>query len=101
VAQARILARNRHLEQAEDLLLPLASRAKAPAEVLDLLARVCVHQGKAAEARALWLRMLNDDPGNTHVLRALLKCATLERVMTKKPSFIRLLFWLRMRYWSR
>ena len=73
LARAAFLARKGELKQAENVLLPLVNKSKARIHAVDLLAKVYAQQGKIEEARALWLRALQEEPSNTHFLRALLQ----------------------------
>jgi len=71
------LARRGNLKQAEELLAPLACKADAPTQVLDLLAKVYAQQRKIKEAQQLLLRALQMEPCNKHFLKALMRCADL------------------------
>lgn len=79
LARAALLARKGKLEQAETLLLPLANQPQSGTNTIDLLAKIYAQQGKIEEARVQWLRALEMEPTNTHFLRALLRCAELQR----------------------
>lgn len=90
--RAGVLARGGNLLQAERLLGTLSATDSSRIEVIGLLAKVYAQQGKSDEAQALWLRALERDPSNTHVLSALTLCA-----YHKKPrleQFVRRYMWL-------
>jgi tetratricopeptide (TPR) repeat protein len=72
-AHAARLARAGRYAAAEELIQPaVASRAAAP-ELLDLLARIRVQQGRAGDAAELWTEALAKDPANANA-RAALDC---------------------------
>ncbi|GAF75969.1 unnamed protein product [marine sediment metagenome] len=73
LSQATRLARDGRLADAEQLLAGRAHAPDAPAVVLDLLAKVYAQQGRLAEARKLWTRALQADPGNPAMAAALAK----------------------------
>ena len=73
LAKAAFSARGGKLNEAEVILLPLANKPNPRTGTLDLLAKVYAQQGKTEEARALWLRALQEEPSNGHFLRALLQ----------------------------
>ena len=73
--RAGMLARAGNLLQAERLLGTLSATDGSRIEVIGLLARVYAQQGKTDEAQALWLKALERDPSNTHILSALTLCA--------------------------
>ncbi|MBN1191223.1 MAG: hypothetical protein JXA46_15815 [Dehalococcoidales bacterium] len=77
LARAANLARKGDLQQAELLLQPLANKPGAPVHIIDLLAKVYAQQKKIREAQVLWLRALQMEPSNKHILKALLRCAEL------------------------
>ncbi|MDD5700746.1 MAG: hypothetical protein PHU23_01745 [Dehalococcoidales bacterium] len=77
LARAADLARKGELQQAELLLQPLANKPGAPVYTIDLLAKVYAQQKKIREAQVLWLRALQMEPSNKHILRALMRCAEL------------------------
>lgn len=77
LAKAADMARKGELQQAELLLQPLANKPGAPVYTIDLLAKVYAQQKKIREAQALWLRSLQLEPSNKHILRALMRCAEL------------------------
>ena len=90
--RAGMLARSGNLLQAERLLGTLSATDSSRIEVIGLLAKVYAQQGKTDEAQALWLKALERDPSNIHVLSALTLCA-----YQKKPrveQFVRRYMWL-------
>lgn len=76
---AGALARRGDFLQAEDLLRTLSDRDSSRIEVIDLLAKIYVQQGKIDQAQALWLKALQRDPSNMHFLSALRLCAGLKK----------------------
>ena len=87
INRASTFARNGNLEQATQLLEPLYKNNNAPKEVIDLLAKVYAQQGKIEQAQALWLKILELDPSDLHVLSALKLCAYYQ-----KPKYEHFLF---------
>jgi len=77
--RAADLARRGDLLQAEDLLRTLSDKDSSRVEVIDLLAKIHVQQGKIDQAQALWLKALRGDPSNIHFLSALKLCACLKK----------------------
>lgn len=63
VLQAFALAATGQLDEAERLLGTEPGQSASPIE-LDLLARIAVHRGDDAHAKALWKRVLETDPQN-------------------------------------
>jgi tetratricopeptide (TPR) repeat protein len=64
---------------AESLLRDLVQRSDAPTEALDLLAKICIQQGRVLEAGGLWRRALEKDQGNTAYLAALARLNRLQQ----------------------
>jgi len=75
ITLAASLARKGDLAQATNLLEPLYDNDNLPIEILDLLAKIYAQQGKIEQAQALWLRALQLEPSNLHILSALRMCA--------------------------
>lgn len=73
--RATRLARKGEFLRAEDLLTKLPDIDRERTEVIDLLARINIRQGKYDRAQALWLQILPRDPANIHFLNALTACA--------------------------
>jgi tetratricopeptide (TPR) repeat protein len=73
VSQAADLALSGSYSSAESLLKDLVQQPEAPTEVLDLLAKIYVQQGRALEASELWRRALEKDPGNLACQAALVR----------------------------
>jgi Tfp pilus assembly protein PilF len=82
LVRAGALARRGDLLEAENLLRTLSDSDSKRIEVIELLARVYVQQGKIDQAQAMWLQALQRYPSNTHFLSALRLCACY-----KKPRF--------------
>lgn len=93
VARAKHLARKGKLKQAELLLVPLSKKQEPPLDVLDLLARIYAQQGKVAEARSIWLGLLEQNPSDRHILQALIDCTFLENLGPIQFSLMRLIPW--------
>jgi len=85
--RAAMLARKGELSQAEDILTPLIESNIPTVEVIDLLARIYAQQGKIDQAQALWLKALELDPSDLHILSALRLCA-----YYTKPKYEHFLF---------
>jgi tetratricopeptide (TPR) repeat protein len=73
VGQAADLALSGSYSSAESLLKDLVQQPEATTEVLDLLAKIYVQQGRALEACGLWRRALEKDPGNLACQAALVR----------------------------
>jgi predicted negative regulator of RcsB-dependent stress response len=78
MAWASLLARKGKLQQAEVIMLPIASQPNASTQSIDLLAKIYAQQRKINEARILWLRALQMEPSNKHFIKALLRCSDLK-----------------------
>ena len=61
-------------------------------EIIDLLAKIYAQQGKIAQAQALWLKALQSDPSNIHLLAALRMCAYYTK--SRSEHFILQHLWL-------
>jgi hypothetical protein len=77
-ATCRVLAREGHYLQAEQQLRNWMSLHAERAELLDLLARICVQQGQLEEAKRSWWAAERIDPGNARRRAALRKLSDLE-----------------------
>lgn len=75
ITLAASLARKGDHIQATNLLEPLYDNNNLPIEIIDLLAKIYAQQGKIEQAQTLWLRALQLEPSNLHVLSALRMCA--------------------------
>lgn len=89
---AGALARGGNLLEAESLLRTLSDSDISRIEVIDLLARIYAQQGKIDQAQALWLKALQRDPSNIHVLSALRTCAYYKR--SRLEHFVLRYLWL-------
>jgi len=89
---AGALARRGDLLQAEDLLRTLSDTDSSRIEVIDLLAKIYVQQGKIDQAQTLWIKALQRDPSNTHFLSALRLCACLRR--SRSEQFVLRYLWV-------
>lgn len=76
---AALLARKGNHVEAENLLEPLCNSANLGIELIDLLAKIYAQQGKIEQAQVLWLKALERDPYNLHILAALRMCAYYRR----------------------
>lgn len=76
---AALLARKGDHVQAENLLEPLCNSDNLRIELIDLLAKIYAQQGKIERAQDLWLKALERDPYNLHILAALRMCAYYKR----------------------
>lgn len=71
LAQATELARAGKYAEAERLLNEMMPGLTVSAGALDLLARIRAQQGRFKEAEALWMQVLQQEPGNRQVQAAL------------------------------
>lgn len=92
LTRAASLARKGDLLQAESLLVTLSDDDKVRPEAIDLLAKVYAQQGKIDQAQALWLKALQSDPSNIHLLSALRMCAYYTK--SRSEHFILQHLWL-------
>lgn len=92
ITLAASLARKGDLAQATNLLEPLYDNDNLPIEIIDLLAKIYAQQGKIEQAQALWLRALQLEPSNLHILSALRMCAYYKK--SKYEHFILQHSWL-------
>ncbi len=75
LSRAAELARNGNHAAAEALLRDLTTGADAPAEALELLARIAAQQGRTREAEALFERAAAADPSDSRYHEALARLA--------------------------
>ena len=92
LTRAASLARKGDLLQAESLLVTLSDEDQVRPEAIDLLAKVYAQQGKIDQAQALWLKALQSDPSNIHLLSALRMCAYYTK--SRSEHFILQHLWL-------
>ena len=92
ITQATSFARKGDRAQATNLLKPLYDNNNLPIEIIDLLAKIYAQQGKIEQAQALWLRALQLEPSNLHILSALRMCAFYKK--TRYEHFILQHSWL-------
>ena len=90
--RAALLARKGKHIKAENLLEPLCNNDNLRIEAIDLLAKIYAQQGKIEQAQGLWLKALEKDPSNLHVLAALRMCAYYTKSRTE--HFILQHLWL-------
>lgn len=74
IVEASRLIREGQSRQAEQLLLPLLTKKRAPVGAVDLLAKLYSRRGQVQEAAALWRWALELDPGNRMYQQALADC---------------------------
>jgi hypothetical protein len=74
-AHAAGLARRGKYHAAEELIQPVIASGAASPQLLDLMARIRVQQGRVDEAAALWREALSKDAGNAG-FRAALDCVS-------------------------
>ena len=79
ISEAADLALGGKYDAAETLLRELLQRPDAPAEALDLMAKICVQQGRVVEAGELWGRAVARYPGNSGCRAALARLSRLQR----------------------
>jgi outer membrane protein OmpA-like peptidoglycan-associated protein len=79
VSEAAELALGGNYDAAEALLREVVQRPDGPVEALDLMAKLCVQQGRVAEAGQLWGRAVARDPGNSGCRAALARLNRLQR----------------------
>ncbi len=79
VSEAAELALGGKYDAAEALLRELVQRPDAPVEALDLMAKICVQQGRVVEAGELWGRAVARDPGNSGCRAGLARLNRLQR----------------------
>lgn len=77
--RAALLARKGNYVEAENLLKPLCNSDNLRIEIIDLLAKIYAQQGKIEQAQDLWLKALDRNPSNLHILAALRMCAYYKR----------------------
>ncbi|MGA2035735.1 MAG: hypothetical protein ABSG68_26090 [Thermoguttaceae bacterium] len=95
VSRATELARVGRYDDAEALLRDLVP-AGLPAAALDLLARIRAQQGRAAEAKTLWLQLSQLDPSDKAAQAGLERIARIEgRHQLRGPSPSAGYAWLR------
>ena len=90
--RAALLARKGEYVEAENLLEPLCNSDNLRIEIIDLLAKIYVQQDKIEQAQALWLKALQNDPSNIHLLSALRICAYYTK--SRSEHFILQHLWL-------
>jgi len=79
IDKAARLAATRSWEPAENLLAPLLQRDQPPASASDLMARICLHQGRFSEADLHWRKCLAIQPGHPSALAALARLQRAQR----------------------
>jgi outer membrane protein OmpA-like peptidoglycan-associated protein len=79
VSQAAELALSGNSDSAESLLRELIQRPDAPVEALHLMAKICVQQGRVAEAGKLWQRAIESDPSNAACQAAVVRLNRMQR----------------------
>ena len=92
IISAALLARKGDMTQATNLLEPFYDNDDLPIDIIDLLAKIYAQQGKTEQAQTLWLRALQLEPSNLHILTALRMCAYYKK--SKYEHFILQHSWL-------
>ncbi|MFC1906900.1 tetratricopeptide repeat protein [Chloroflexota bacterium] len=92
IISAALLARKGDMTQATNLLEPFYDNDDLPIDIIDLLAKIYAQQGKIEQAQTLWLRALQLEPSNLHILTALRMCAYYKK--SKYEHFILQHSWL-------
>lgn len=72
--KASRLARDGEVSQAQAILIPVVEKSQK-FETLNLLAKIYAQQGNLDDAQDLWIKALQLNPSNLHVLKALKSCA--------------------------
>lgn len=86
VAQARDLARQGRLAEAEELLRSVLDDAEPGAATLDLLARIHAQQGRLDQADQCWARAESLAPGNKEIVEGRRRIAALRGRRTATPA---------------
>lgn len=73
IDQASYIAREGHLETAEELISPFISKA-SDIRAIDLLAKIYAQQGRTEEAKKLWEHAMQIDPTNKDFIKAIERC---------------------------
>jgi tetratricopeptide (TPR) repeat protein len=91
-AHATSLARRGRYAEAEELILPATASGSETPELLDLLARIRVQQGRADDASELWRQALAKDPANIKARAALDCLARNPHPAAKRITIVSVLF---------
>ena len=91
-AHAAHLARSGKYAAAEELIQPAIALGSATAQLLDLLARIRVRQGRVADAAELWRQALANDPGNARARAAFDRVSRDRHPAAKRITIVSVLF---------
>jgi flagellar motor protein MotB len=85
LARATDLARVGHLNESEKILAEILREGEQAPEVLDLLARIRVRQGRISEAESIWRNALASDPTSEAYKSALARIAEIQARRKLRP----------------
>lgn len=85
LARATDLARAGHLDESENILAEILRRGEQTPQVLDLLARIRIRQGRISEAESIWRSALASDPTSEAYKSALARIAEIQTRRKLRP----------------